>query len=74
MTAFVMRVEKALAGNISPPGPLWPSVKSSSSTLCLVPVPGTVREAFHITWFLPRLGASVGLVTSSTEEITAPMK
>ena len=74
---FALRIEKAVARDISPPGPLWQSVTSPPSALflcegpALVPVRDTIKEALHMTWFLPQLGVSVDLAAGPTEEIAA---
>lgn len=55
------------------------TAEHDSSTICfvpvwrpvLVPVRDTIKEAFHVTWFLPQLGISVDTAAGPTEEIAA---
>lgn len=76
MAVFVvMRTEKAVLRDASPPSPLWQGVKSPSSALflckgpALVPIPGTGQGDIPSEVEFAQLGAGVGVAAGTTEEI-----
>ena len=65
---FVMRIEKAVPRDVSPPGHLCQSMTSPLPALLLRKGPALGRETSHLTRSLPHLGTGVDIAAGTTEE------